>query len=536
MSNATSRNGIREGWAETAAGYIEKFGWQIIPLHINPQVKTRKYTDAVIRQLGHVPLVDVPEEALSDPADIREWGETQPAQTPFAVLTGSASDLVALEVGTGAERALSPEKVEEVCNSLPDTRRIEGPDRDYYLFTVPKNAPTLPSLTRQDGFILHGENSLIRVPKNPGSTLRQAYHWDITSGDDMVPLPSALLSFFGIKTGVDGLIACGEAINSSPRSSGQANGRTSSELSPEDGSSRSGEGEPGSLGFQTGEDLYPETEAPSLGIPWLAKGALTVLTGAPKTAGKSTFAVNLAAHLAAGRPFLEYPLQAAEIVVLSDLPSRRFTSLLGKIGINGEARSRIHVVHPRDATEASWQSVLRQTFNHARCREADLIVLDSLDQYIQVKGGLDPCTSDEVVHMLTTDVPSTCATLAVKALTPRPSEGLSHTIGALELLGRAADVVGRMDASPSLDRPTLRRIQFAGRLEAIPADVLCEMSQGRYERVRPSSTERDAASGDGAPRDIQDGTDRRPAPEERSQVDDVLSTSRPSIDRKVVSS
>lgn len=536
MSNPTSRNGSREGWADTAVGYVEKFGWQIVPLHINPQVKTRKYTDAVIRQLGHVPLVDVPEEALSEPADIREWGETQPAQTPFAVLTGSESDLVALEVGTGAERALSPEKVQQVCNSLPDTRHIEGPDRDYYLFTIPTNAPGLPSLTRQDGFILHGENSLIRVPKNPGSTLRQAYHWDITSGDEIVPLPNTLLSFFGIKTGVEGLIAGGEASNSSPRPSSQSNGHGSSESLSENGSSRSTSGEPGSLGFQSGEDLYPETEGSALGIPWLAKGALTVLTGAPKTAGKSTFSVNLAAHLAAGRAFLEYPLQAADIVVLSDLPSRRFTSLLGKIGINGEARSRIHVVHPRDATEASWQSVLRQTFNHARCREADLIILDSLDQYIQVKGGLDPCTSDQVVHMLTTDAPSHCATLAVKALNPRPSEGLSHAIDELQLLGRAADVVAQVDAGPSFDNPTLRRIQFAGRLDAIPSYVLCEMIQGRYERFRPAATEREAVPGDGAPRDRQDETDRRPASEDRAQGDGLRPRSRPSIDRKVVSS
>lgn len=537
MSNINSKERTEEGWTETAVGYAERFGWTIVPVHARPKKQTRKSKDSVARQLGNAPLVDIPEGAFSQPEDIREWGKQQPSESPIAVLTGSESNLVALEVGAAAERALSSEKVEDVCRSLPDTRRIEGPDRDYYLFTIPESCPSLPSLKRSDGFILHGENSLIRVPRSPTDSLRRPYSWDITSGDEIAPLPDLLLTFFGIKRGIDDLISHrSEPEDASPSHASDEHAPSAPSSEQHDGSTS--ENAHGSIHFSSGEELHANQEAGpgTLGIPWLGRGSLTVLTGAPKTAGKSTFTVNLAAHLAAGRSFLEYHLQATPTVILSDLPARRFQSLLQRIGVDREARSRIHVVHPRDATEASWQSVLRQTFEHARQVQAGLVIIDSLDQYVQIKEGINPCTDDRVVHMLTTDAPSNCATLAVRALNPCLSEGLNHAIEHLELLGRAADVVAQMDSGPSDSNRTLRRIQFAGRLDAIPSYALCELVQGRYQRIRRSSQTNGTASGDGAPDTLKKNPDGIPTSEQNSHSDPLSpKENRPSIEHRVAS-
>jgi hypothetical protein len=230
-------------------------------------------------------------------------------------------------------------------------------------------------------------------------------------------------------------------------------------------------------------DVVSEELSCDVGLPWLARDAVSVLCGPPKTAGKSTFVVNLAAHLAAGRSFLGCDVQPTAVVMWSDLPAVRFRECLHRTGIGAEARSRLHVLHPRDASRHSWQGLLARTFDHARHEEAGVILLDSLDQFVQVKGDVDPIASAELAHMLTTEAPAACALLAVKALrTPVPIR-MDEVVERLGLLGTAADLVLQMDRGPTRAHPTLRRLQCAGRLHPVPSHLLCELVRGRYRQL-----------------------------------------------------
>jgi hypothetical protein len=232
----------------------------------------------------------------------------------------------------------------------------------------------------------------------------------------------------------------------------------------------------------------------------LAAGALTLLTGRPKTAGKSTFVLNLAVHIASGRPFLGRTLSAAPVVLLSDLPARSLRALLSQLDVSENARSRLHVLHPRAVANRGWAYVLDHTFRHADRVGAPLVIVDSLDTYIRAKGGPDPCCSDEVVHALTADGPADRAVLAVKSLPVNSFSGddLPGPPGAdaarnptpasvpaeLDLLGVTADVVAHLQEVSTSRYPTLRRLQIAGRLPALPSHLLCHMVRGRYERSR----------------------------------------------------
>lgn len=496
MSTPSSESELREGWATTAAQYVDEHGWAIVPLHPSPSKTSEETVPPVVRQLGRAPLVDLPDDALRTLENVSEWDKIQPPNSPIAILTGSNSGIAALEVGPAAERGLGREQTEALIEALPSTQTVEGPDRKYLLYSYPSGCQDLPQMKRSDGVILHGENSIVRVPV-VSKEVPRGYHWDINAPHHVASFPDPLFSFFGIKTGVDDLLTLISNADAAPETASSSSGGNPSLNA---GEGRSERRRHQSVPFRTGTELsendgQPESE---IGVPWLANGNLSVLTGAPKTGGKSTFVVNLAAHVAAGTRFLDHQVNPASVVLLSDLPAARFQSLLCRIGVGQEAFERIHVAHPRDVTQAGWHSLLSSTFEQASRVNADLVIIDSLDQYVSAKGGPDPCESDDVVHTLTTASPTSCATLAVKAVSPNLSEGLDHTIQKLGLLGRAADIVAQMDRGPTRMNGTFRRLQIAGRLEAIPTHLLCEMRCGQYHRARPESSSEPQVSGDGS--------------------------------------
>lgn len=510
MPNFNLSEGDPEGWTETAVEYAKQFGWRIVPLHPNPKISEEDAEDPVIRLLGRSPLLKLPGEASAEPEEIRGW-EGFPVAS-IAVLTGTGSNLAAVEIGPSAERGLDSSELKRFCASLPDTRCVRGPDRDYYLFSLreaEEGSLNLPRLSRSNGVILHGEDSLIRVPGPVSRTGVRAFRWDVQSAEGLAPFPKELLSFFGIKTDVEGVISWSKQPSRASRSVEEGKETTQDELDTSDQEDVAPRRSPrdedagasnGALSFRSGGQLKQADDAPApdLGIPWLSRGTLSLLCGPTKTAGKSTFVANLAAHVAAGRPFLGREVSATGAVVLSDLPAHRFRGLLSQIGIDRKARSRLHVVHPEDATKVSWKFLLSRAFDLAKRTEAGLIIVDSLDQFVEVKSGADPTTNVDVAHVLTADAPSGCAVLGVKALSSNASCRMEATIDRLGLLGKAADTVVEMDAGSKEGHPTLRRLQFASRLDAVPACVLCEMVRGRYQTVQAEDQELDISPGKGA--------------------------------------
>lgn len=506
-----------KGWTETAIKYAERFGWHVVPLTPNPQIAQEDADDRVIQQLGRSPLIDVPDDASDQPKQIQRW--TGYPVAALAVLTGARSNLAAIEIGPEAEDHLDEREFRRFRTSLPDTRCVRGPDREYVLFSLTGIDPEqveLPRFSRSSGMILHGEESLIRVPTERARAGVRAFRWDIQSSDRCAALPEEVLSFFGIDvesnrgagrgpsredlgpTGSNGRAVSAAAQTKVPSSF--AADDTSSHMEPSSSSSRTG-----SLSFRSGDELMGASEATaSPHFSWLRNGSLTVLSGPTKTAGKSTFVVNLAAHLASGRPFLGTDVEPTRVVLLSDLPAAQFRQVLGQIGIGAEARERLHVIHPRDVRERSWQHVLSQTFSFADEKEAGVVIIDSLDQFVELKSGIDPTTNVDVAHTLTSDAPSHCAVLGVKALSPTAPRRMEDTLDRLGLLGKAADVVMQMTEGPPSARRTLRCLEFASRLDAVPSHFYCGKVHGLYQKVPGEPARVDGYRGDGSPAKIRE--------------------------------
>lgn len=516
MATSNASEPERDSWKEAAVDYAEQFGWEIVPLQPRPAVAEEDKDDPVIRLLGRSPFVDVPEGALSDPEKIRELSGYPSAA--LSVLTGTGSNLVAIEIGPAARRGLDESQIAQVREALPNTRCVLGPEREYHLFSLDgatEGGVELPRLTRSDGVILHGQESLIRVPGPLSKGGVSAFRWDIGSAEEVAAFPAECLSFFGVRTGVEALVSWRSQSSNGRECSGASqtrqarSGAEATAAAPTRGAQRgagakvadSGSEYDGGLSFRSGEELASSGNAggAGLGLRWMSRGALTVMCGRTKTAGKSTLAVNVAAHLVAGRCFLGRDLEPVPVVMLSDLPGPQFRGLLSRIGVDRQARERLHVLHPKDAAQPSWKWLLANTCAFAERKQAGLIVFDSLDKFVEAKGGVDATSSEEVVHLLTSEAPEDAAVMAVKALSGQPASRVEGAIDQLGLLGRAADVVATLDSGPSTESATLRRLQFASRLGATPTHLLCEMVQGRYQKLERNSDMEVSFSGDGRP-------------------------------------
>lgn len=487
MADDVSTVCTRESWTDRALEYAEEHGWKLVPLQANSKSSPSYSDDPVERHLGCFVLVDVPEEATSDPATLRDLGVEFPVALIGAV-TGRASSLLAVEIERSGPKTDLTDQIESLAGDAP---RILGPHREYLLFQHPDTHQPLPTHTKKEGILLHGEDSVIRLPW-------RYYQWSLDLADTP-PLPDGeLLSLFGLSS---------VGSQDPPERPDEHDSPEHTERHPEDGSddvqldlpleSRPANGHATTPGteslFRSGEELRPgpDDEAPLANFPWLVPGGLSLLTGRSKTAGKSTWALNLALHLAAGRPFLDAPSSVTDVVAMTDASPTCFWRRLKHIGLVGrETLARLHVLHPGEVRDLDWRSTLSRAYDHVESVGAGLLVIDCLDRYVRLKRGGDPRGNEEVVHALTAEPPPGCAVLGIKSLDCSPREPLSQTINRLDLLGLAADVILRLDDVSTNCFPSLRRLRAVSAAGTTPGTVHCAMRQSRCQRVqRSDSTE-----------------------------------------------
>jgi hypothetical protein len=147
------------------------------------------------------------------------------------------------------------------------------------------------------------------------------------------------------------------------------------------------------------------------------------------------------------------------------------------------------VLHPSDVQRLNWYTTLVHAFRYAADVGADLLIIDSLDRYVRLKEGGSPTQSEEVVHVLTAEVPADCAVLGVKSTGCCCQESIMQTIDRLGLLGRTADAILRLDNVSTDSDPSLRRLRLVSRTASSPASFVCALRGGRYERVRPEEVQ-----------------------------------------------
>lgn len=470
----------RELWADRGAQYAKEYGWQILPLQANNPSSPMSWEEPIERKLGAELLVTI-DEASDDPAVIKEM------QTAFPVAligakTGRDSNLIAVEISLEEKSSLR----ELIHERAPDAPRVLGPNREYVLFQYPRMKADLPTHTEVEGAVLHGEQSVIRLPWH-------YYSWGIRNENSLSRPDSEILELFGVTSTEGGRgQASSREETPSPSRDGHPNVRTNGESNESSvhwkkSASRtdSASGKADQL-FRTARQLRPREDEAVLGIPWTIPGGLSVLTGELHVVGLPLWGLNLAAHVAAGHHFLDADPVEGEVVVLADSTPAHFRRLLQRFDIlEHEDFARLHVIHRCDVRELSWRAVLGKVYERAQRVDAKLILISDLGRYLQLKAGPHPTTSEKVARALTVESPPDCAILAVKGgAATCPNEPLARTISRLRILGGVADKILRLDDVSSKQYPRLRRLSVFGKADAIPSVRYCVHDEGRFETVK----------------------------------------------------
>lgn len=472
------------------------YGYSIIPVEPLSGVG-KDVGDPVVQQLGSPPLVNRITGAATTKSEVEKLGQLFD-EAKVAAVTGEDSDLLAVEVNKAGGWEEDPfwQRVTSLTEDFPG---IVSSTREYVLLPYPNLKEPLPSLTKKKGTVLHGDDSLIHLPGG-------SYSWKDRFLDSALPdrkerraRAREVLKLYGLEDHLspeEELEKENALQEKSDDLPSHQNGpvpeeKTQLDLPLREQSSNGHSKNPDSDSvFRSGDKLRLSNGIKNgrLNVPWTVPGGLSILTGAPKIAGKSSWVLNLALHLAAGEPFLGFENSPSEVVLLADTSPANLRELLAQVSFvdRDRAFSRLHVLHPSDVARLDWRSTLGYAYDHSREIDADLMIVDCLDRYVRLKGGLRPTESEEVVHKLTAQSPPECPIIGVKSTECSPEESLSVTIDRLGLLGVSADAILRLDDISTEPFPCLRRLATVSRRGAISQTHFCALRSGRYVRVRRS--------------------------------------------------
>ena len=480
------------GWVKKALE-LYHHGYEVVPLKPLPGVP-KDVDDSVVQQLGRESLVHRIVGAASSESEIEKLGDHF-EEAEVGVRTGEESRLLAVELHKAGGWDETPfyKRVKSLTEGIVG---VVNRTREYALFPYPNVQEPLPSLTEKKGVVLHGQDSLIHGPGG-------AFNWKdlaLDEGgtvfqDEQLSRAREVVEMFGL----EGHLApeeedpepeqVGPRLPEETREESKEASQLDLPLNRRSTNGHSHEQEADPL-FRSGDDLELSSgkKRGRLNIPWTVPGGFSVLTGPPKTTGKSSWILNLALHLSAGEPFLGFENTPSEVVLLADTSPANLRELLAQVSFieRNDALPHLHVLHPSDVVRLDWRSTLTRAYKQVRTVDADLLIVDCLDRYVRLKGGQSPIESEEVVHKLTAESPPDCPVLGVKSTDCKPEESMPTTIDRLGLLGVAADAILRMDDISTETYPCLRRLATVSRRGAISQTHFCSLRSGQYVRVRES--------------------------------------------------
>lgn len=241
--------------------------------------------------------------------------------------------------------------------------------------------------------------------------------------------------------------------------------------------------------FMTGPELArSESEAVSWLLPdYLAAGATTQLTGQPK-AGKTTWALCLAAAVADGATFLGRQTTRSPVVYLTEQTKSTFKVSARGTGVLDSPD--VHVLLRSSAWSHPWHAVIAEACAHCAEIGARLLVVDTLGRWASLEGDAENDAGAALTVMQPLEE-AAAAGLSVLVLRHERKNPGSDIIDA----GRGSSAyAGAFDQLLSLKRTggaghaNRRRLCAEGRFEETPRDLVIDFDGGRY-LVRGTATD-----------------------------------------------
>lgn len=147
-------------WVNKATTFLE-YGYPVVPLKPSFGV-SNETEDPVVEQLGAEPLVNRITGAATTAQEIQKLGKLH-EKARIATVTGEGVDLLAVELNKTAGREQDP-FWNEIRSLGKAFSGVKSSTREYIFFVSPALKKPLPALTRKEGVVLHGEDSLVYLP------------------------------------------------------------------------------------------------------------------------------------------------------------------------------------------------------------------------------------------------------------------------------------------------------------------------------------------------------------------------------------
>jgi len=214
---------------------------------------------------------------------------------------------------------------------------------------------------------------------------------------------------------------------------------------------------------------------------YLASGTLTLLSGKPKTAGKTTLTMHLVAALQNGTPFLGLATKPGRVLYLTEERPTTFREVLTRAGLTNSDDLLI-VSWPEVARRATWGAIIDSAVKIALENQVVLLVVDTLIQWASLTGDSENSSG--------------AALEAMKPLQGAAAQGLAVLIidhdrksgGAVGESNRGSGAkVGSADIVLDLQRPpggeavsNRRELHGSSRFDRTPGKLVIELRDGVY--------------------------------------------------------
>jgi hypothetical protein len=232
--------------------------------------------------------------------------------------------------------------------------------------------------------------------------------------------------------------------------------------------------------FHTAEEVarLAPSEVTWVAKPFIAEGALTVLDGKPKSAGKTTFLSHVVRKVLGGEPFLDEPTKRTPVVLLTEERAVTFRRVLERAGLTESCD--FHLLFRDEVHGQPWSDVAKAA--RARCDEtrAKLLIVDTLGAFA-VGFERSPESMRTALAPLYDAARSGLAVLAVRH--ERKSGGTVGESG----MGSTAMTAG-VDIVLALQRPKnysgSGRVLYArSRFDETPEETAIELHEGEFVRM-----------------------------------------------------
>jgi hypothetical protein len=239
--------------------------------------------------------------------------------------------------------------------------------------------------------------------------------------------------------------------------------------------------------FITAKELFESKPEPVewLCKPWLAREAITELDGAPKSAGKTTFALAMCKAILTGWEFLGHPTAKGRIVYLTEESGTSFRAALARAGI--VESEDFHILFwkethgLRDGETSAWAKVVDEAVKYAKTHGAAVLVVDTFAQFAKLTGDKENSAGDNLEAMLPLQK-GRDEGIAVLVIRHERKEG-----GGVGVSGRgsnamsgAVDIVLQLKRPTGSHPPTHRKIEALSRFDETPSELTISLIEGEY--------------------------------------------------------